>query len=61
MATNPFMSTLPRPNSLPSRRVPRLIDAIRWRGIVPCACIVGETSMMDVVRSHKGEIGSAAM
>jgi acetylornithine deacetylase len=37
--------------------VPRLIDDIRRRGIVPRACIVGEPSMMDVVRSHKGKIG----
>jgi hypothetical protein len=29
MATNPFMSTMLRPNSLPSRGVPRLFDDIR--------------------------------
>jgi acetylornithine deacetylase len=37
--------------------VPRLIKDIGRRGIAPRACIVGEPSMMDVVRSHKGKMG----
>jgi acetylornithine deacetylase len=39
------------------RGVPRLIADLRRRGIAPRACIVGEPSMMQVVRSHKGKIG----
>ncbi len=37
--------------------VPGLIADMQNRGIAPRACIVGEPSMMEVVRSHKGKIG----
>jgi acetylornithine deacetylase len=37
--------------------VPRLIADMKARGVTPRACIVGEPSMMAVVRSHKGKIG----
>jgi acetylornithine deacetylase len=37
--------------------VPRLIADMQRRGVNPRACIVGEPTMMSVVRSHKGKIG----
>jgi len=37
--------------------VPRLIADMKRRGIAPRACVVGEPTMMEVVRSHKGKIG----
>ncbi len=37
--------------------VPRLLADLKQRGLAPKACIVGEPSMMEVVRSHKGKIG----
>lgn len=37
--------------------VPRLIEDFQRRGVPIAGCIVGEPSMMRVVRGHKGKIG----
>lgn len=37
--------------------VTRLIEDMTQRGVRPAACVVGEPSMMKVVRGHKGKIG----